>query len=520
MSARLHEGTFGSIVCGNVTNPGRTLTWVIDVDWDGDGKFNGVNEAITYDSNGVVTNRLQAVSVIRGRQFFVKSGGTGFEDTAIGTVALTLKDLDGRFNPYNASSPIYSYLQQNQKIMVRLEDTATAIVYWAFVGYIDDIRPNLGKYVTTATITASDGLKKLQNKTVNSQLVYQTIRYNNAITQVLADAGWSDQTSIDNVSSDTLTYWWESGRSALAELQDLTNASFGDFCVTANGTAKYLSSIATDASVTTFTESDIQFDYGIQVPSPRETIKNWIKIFSRSRTAQSLAVLWKASGTSPSISPGASLTVWATYSSGGATVAATSVTTPVMTTDYLASDGAVGDKTAQISVAFTPFATTAKIVYTNNDAGTVYMTLMQVRGIAITADIYTFAQTQDDASIASYTERDLTIQTDWLQDINTAVDKALTMKLKLAHPRQFPRFMVKRNSLAKSFVADLYNVVTANFTTNNISDEFRVGYITHNWSIQEPMVLDTTLYMEPNLFANASGTWIFPALIGTTTKFA
>lgn len=514
MTSRWGEGVWGTFVWGDLTNPRWSFTWLIDVDWDGNGAYDGTNEALV--------GHLQSVNIIRGRQFFLKSDGSGFQPVSTGTVQLVFLNNDGRYNPYNVSSPIYPYLQQNQKMRIRLEDDVTGVIYNVFAGYIDDIRPNMGKYLSTATLYASDGLERLGVKEITSSQVYQTIRFNAAISQALFDAGWSGQTRVSTTVTDSMPYWWESGRTATGEIQDLANAASGIFFVANDGAATYLSSVGTDSSVVTLTEADIQLDYGVQVPTPREIIRNKVTVYSRARTAQSLAALWKISGTPPQIASGATLTIWASLAYNGAACAATSLTVPVATTDYTANtkaDGTGTDKTAKLTIIFTPFATAARLDITNTDAGSVYLTLAQVRGIAITPDDYTYALSQNDTSIAKYTEQDLTIQTDWLQDINTATSKAQTLTNKLSIPRQFPRVMVKRAALDKSLSADLFSIVTVNFPTPGISDELRVGYMTHTWTIQESNVIDTLIYLEPNLLGSASGNWIFPATAGVTTIF-
>lgn len=501
---------------------GRMLTWLVEVDWDGDGLFDGINEAMTM-IGGVRTPRLISLDIARGRMFFMESNGTNFAAIDPGTVMLTLIDNDGRYNPFDSAGALFSYLQQNVLIRIRLQDAISKTFYFAFTGYIDDIRPNFSADISTVTITATDAQKKLSAKGLSGATVYTTEQYHEAISQVLSDAGWpTAKTDIDTIASDTMPYWWENGRSAWAQLQDLAAAAFGNLFVTADGKIKYMSNVATDSSVMTLGETHIDREYGIRVPGPREVVRNVIKIFAKARTAQALAVLWSAVD-KPSIAPGQSLTVWATFSYDGKEVPATSVTTPVATTDYTANTQANGsgtDRTADIAVVMTAFATTAKLVYTNNHASdTVYMTLMQVRGICITADPYTFAQAQDNDSIATYGERPFTIDTDWLQDINTAVDRAGVLKIRLADPKQFPQIMVRHNQLDKAFTPELFNLGTVDFPSRSISDELRLGYIHHHWEMAAPNVVDTEFYFEPNLFSNASGTWIFPALIGTTTKF-
>lgn len=486
----------------------KALRWAIEVDWDGDGAFTGENEA----------DHCIGYNLRRGREFFMKSDGSGFEPVRIGTVALTLLNEDRRYDPYYAAGDLFGLLDRNQRIRIRVMDEATSIIYARFDGFIDDIRPNYG-IPSTVTLIASDGLKVLTNKKIRSSGVYAGIRYNIALAQCLTDAGWAGASSIDSVVSDTMPYWWTSGNTAFSEMQDLNDAVLGRLFAAADGTIIYKSRMSSDAPIYTMLDADVLESYKIRIPTPREVIRNVIRIYAKARTSQAAVELWRAVD-QPFIPTGGSITVWANFSYNGQSVPATVVTDPVNHTDYHASatQGSGFELTGNITHVCTPFATSAKIVFTNGGAPA-YMTLMKLRGTCITTDEYTFAEDSDTASITAYGEREFVIQTDWLQDMNTAIDQVIALKTLLSTPRQYPRVMLRHN-VAKQFGVDLFDIVSVNFVSMGYADDLRVGYIEENWTIPTGDVVDTVLGFEPNMAGATTGTWIFPAIFGLTTVFA
>lgn len=128
-------------------------------------------------------------------------------------------------------------------------------------------------------------------------------------------------------------------------------------------------------SVTGFNFDNIM-DYII--PNDQSKIINKIIFNINKRIEQSIKVIWTYSQTPKAITASQTIEVWATFEDP-----CIDITTPVATTDYTANtqaDGAGTDKTAQISINITKFANSAKLLITNNDAGTVYLTFMQLRG--------------------------------------------------------------------------------------------------------------------------------------------
>lgn len=486
---------------------GRTLTIALEVDWNDDALWDGVNEA---------TNRMLSYELRRGREFFFNTSGSGFQPVSAGELRVVLKNTDRRFDPYYSSGSLYSYLQKNQRIRLSIVDESTGTIYPRFFGYIDNIRPAYGKF-DTVEIVAYDAIKKLSEINLTSDSVYQTVQYDDQIIEAFRLLHWRDGTNIDTTLSDSMNYHWFRGNSAFSEIQTLTDATFGQLFIADDGRATYKSRISTDTSVLSLTEAGIDREYGIQAPAPREVIKNKITIYARARALQTGVEIWRMTD-KPQISTGTASPIWANFNYNSENVPALSITAPVATTDYTANDNSNGsgaDRTGNFTFSSTNFATSCKLIPTNS-GGAAYITLLKLRGNVITADKYTFAQDSDSTSISNYGERELIIQNDWLQDVNTATDQATLFLGRFKDPRFYPRVKLKRSNIGAQCTPDLFDLVTLGFSSRDISAEMRVGYIEQSWNISDPNVLDTIMYFEPNLAVSSSGAWIFPTTFPAT----
>jgi hypothetical protein len=502
--ARFGEFKFGAKKFGAETSP-LSLTWGLEVDWDGDGGFGGANDAA----------KMFRIEIERGRQFFLANSGAGFEPVMAGKLTVELFDTERKYDPYNIGSPYYGMLVPGRKFRLRVRRESDGVILDVMAGEIDDIRPSYGADVRTVELSGVDSTRYLKNVHISSA-VNTLIRYDNAIIQCLQAAGITTY-SVDNTVSDTMQYWWSSGNSVFDEIMSLVDAALGLFYISSNGTPTYLSRLPGDAPVATLTDTDIK--RGIKVLSPWEVIRNIVRVYARSRQTALAVELWRLSDI-PQIPAGESRTIWAKYSYNNADVASTAVTTPVATTDYTAntaSDGSGSDLTANFSVVMTAFASSAKLVVTNNSGSAGYVTLLKMRGDAIVVDRYTFAEERDQASIDIYREKEMVIESDWLQDVNTAIEQSNILLTRLQNARQFPRiWLLDQPSL--QFV-DVFNLVSANFARDAITGEMRVGYIRHRSVSRACDKIETELHLEPNMTGNISGTWIFPAVFGVTTIF-
>jgi hypothetical protein len=200
---------------------------------------------------------------------------------------------------------------------------------------------------------------------------------------------------------------------------------------------------------------------------------------------------------------------------------ASAVTQPVSTTDYVANaqpDGSGVDLTANISIVLEAFSTATKLTVTNTGGTDAYMTLLKIRGDAITPDEFTFVEASDAASITAYGDNLFEVKSDWLQDVNSARDQASLLKLRLSTARRFPRVRLKPNP-AIQFALRLFKLAQVDIASKGVSGEFRVGYIKHKWIDEVGQTVRTEVFFEPNLMGSTSGTWIFPAVFDVSTIF-
>ena len=107
------------------------LAWGIDVDWNGDGFFDGVNEG----------NRAVSIRMFRGRNKQLRPSGEGFEPIRTGSITVELDNYDGRYDGWNSSSPLYPNVEPGKEIRVRVRNLYTGVIYPVFRGVINDIQP-------------------------------------------------------------------------------------------------------------------------------------------------------------------------------------------------------------------------------------------------------------------------------------------------------------------------------------------------------------------------------------------
>jgi hypothetical protein len=194
---------------------------------------------------------------------------------------------------------------------------------------------------------------------------------------------------------DTIAYAFSdlaSGARAAQPLADLVISSMGFGSIDEYGVFDYENRLRRQVSSPLYV-IDNEFSR-MNVPSTLAGVYNRFRLVTTQRTIDAAAtrVLFsipEATTTNPatiSIAPGETQEYWGTYFDPNNVIrnlGGTAQVAPVATTDYLANalaDGTGTDKTANITLTAETFVTTVKFVITNNDAATVYMKRMQLRG--------------------------------------------------------------------------------------------------------------------------------------------
>lgn len=484
------------------------FAWGVEVDWDGDYQFDGTNEA----------RYMTSISVFRGRKRQIKSTGQGFENLSVGKLSIELRNIDGRYDGWNTASPLYPNVIYGREISVTVRDWATGTIEPVFYGVISDIVPTGYGKDAKVVITADDGWSFLRNYTARVAL-QQAIGPERAIGKILDSVAWPDRWGRTfSVSSDSIPYWWTSGdKKAASEIEDITESFFGNFFVSASGAAVYKLRTTVDAIAANFPQEYILKD--IANPQPWVNSRNVVRIKVHPRTASSETVLYQLIGTQPSINSGAEneYSIFGQYMYNNQAVPALSIVTPAATTDYLmnTSPGGSGtDKTADCTVTATNFGDTVKLRIRNNSGGTVYITKLQVRGIAIYELNSSDVQVPNDTS-GIQQPREFVLDQRWLQDVNVAIDSAGVLSTYFGQRNPYPVIQIE-NRFEYQFGLELFDTTTTSLTKLGISgNSYKIGGIEHKSYGDTCQKIVTKFYLEPYPFSGEYWSWDTRSVFGT-----
>jgi hypothetical protein len=483
----------------------QNLLWAVEIDWDADGVFDGQNEA-PY---------VTAFDCTRGRQYYINADGDGFEPMSVGRCNLTFENSSRRFDPWNTQGPLYGLICPGRKAQISV--SYLGVRYPVMAGYVSDIQPASGDY-SQAQVTILDGMQYLVENTV-SVLLQKNISYATGIGLALDAISWPD---VWGCSLDTgiaeLPYWWCDGDDGRKAIQALADGNLGIFFVAADGKAKFYSRDHVSDPVMLMEQADINKE--IILAQPWEVVRNTIHITAHPLTVQTLGDLWKL-GDKPSLGIGETITLFANFAYNSNSCAASGVIAPLATTDYLAnsaSDGSGTNLTASIAITTTVFSKTAKLEIKNNSGSLAYITMLRIRGNAITDAGGVTLEEVDMASQDAFGKRAFSLDTPWLQNTNNADSFAKMIKTSMAIPRAFPQIYTEGRPDIQ-FMLDLFDAVTLDLPDLEINDDYRVGWINHKWLSENGQMVRTTLKTETyqNINANA---WQFPTRIGQSSIFA
>lgn len=479
---------------------------MVDVDWNNDGAFEADEGS-----------RLRGLTVTRGRDGMVAADGNGFQRPQVGKGVLTLDNHDGRYDPLYSGSAIYPNVLPGREMRVRVNDGSNT--YGIIRGKIQDVIPmGTDRRGEMAQLVMVDGWQWLDDRVITVATVAGPLTTDTALASVLTAADWpSAWGSSLGAGSDTLNWFW-ADRTAAEEILDLVDSEQGQFYIAADGQARFVGrhSLFGAASSVSLTQSDILKQ--ILLPQPWASVRNIARVVVRPRVTQTSGPLWTLQDT-PLVSPGESLTVFATYQYDNRDVPGYNVISPVATLDYIANtqaDGLGFDVTANFTITtFTNYGKRAKIVIQNTGASAGYVVFLQVRGEAIDAPDVSVVES-DGSSGSAFGPRTLTVDSIWQQGINSAYDFALWLRSLLEDPLAFPVIALEeRPSL--QFGYDLFTRVGLSVAARGISADYYIGKIQHEFQFESGQGVRTTWSLEP---ADMTAYWRFTTQIGVSSRFA
>jgi hypothetical protein len=497
------------------------LTWHFEVYWD-DAFVDEASESEMID-----------LQVNRGRDHLLATGGNGWQRYRPGEAVATFYNDDGRFDPYNTSSPLYGLLLPGRVVRITVDYLApyavVEVTYPVMRGIIDDIRPFYDGQ-RKAHITVKDGLEWLNRRSVALALVEdaQALVTAGTIANQVGFTGVDDWTIAQlGTSSVSVPYAFGNDASALTLISQFADAEAGQVFHAADGVLTFVTNDYTESSTMEVDESEILRDF--ELKTPWEVVRTRARITANPLAEGTAEVLWSYGNdgtvaawtavtadtfpTTPYLSkeltflgsPPYTLTVDAIFSTDGP------ATSPAVDYDFL-----MGDQDPLANWVNAESAHPTFIDLTNFEdigvglrlnfvwdggGGWDYMVIpwAEITATPIESLDPVAVIAEDSAATTLYGEKTFTLDNPFVQSQEYAQQYADYIVAQLKDAHYFPTLQIEgRYDL--QFAPDLYvdkiNLVAASL---GIDDTFRVGAIRHKWKLSNGMAVVTSFSLEPVL---------------------
>ena len=466
------------------------IYWEVYIYWDNDGGF-------TREET-----RLCDYKLVRGRKQFIDSNGNGLQAVEPGLLQITLDNYDGRYDPYNTSSPLYPNVEPGKYIKVGMYKGSPPIHRWRFTGQIDSIEKIGDVTNPQVLITAYDGLKELQNNTITTAILSGSTaaKTGTQIAYMTTSAEWPAiyGTSSIDAGNGIIPYCWANEKTAFHTIKDIADAEAGLFCAKADGSF-YFRPRKETTSVYTLDQSVMRKD--IVLTSPHKLNRNAAKVYVYDKsTPEATAVkLWRLNDV-PLVSTAAGLTVWGRYTYDGNECAGYGMIAPADTTDFKMNnkkDGSGSDRTALWDVTTTYFGEVSKnVISADGASNNHYCVLLKNRGQPIVSDESTYKvyDHSGTAAVRMLTVDNPFIQTSWQSEFYDSFIEQL-----VATTLRFPIFQMEAQEDEGQFSFDLFDKITLTIAKYGINGDYLVGGIEEEWLTDNGQAVLTTVYTEPDI---------------------
>lgn len=487
------------------------LLWTFMVDWDGDGYFDGGNEA----------SRMVDFSLSRGRERMVS--GDGFNRYRTGTVTVILDNDDGRYNPYNTASPLYPHVTPGKRVRIAVKEGANN--HELMRGKVADIQPYNQGNRKMVKIDVVDGQEFLAGKNLrlgyrrNGNVSSNLWTTGSWVYRILSEGGWPDDEwpiEYDLIADynedwggndqffERMPYGWFWDIDALDAVRELEDAEIGTFLHARDGTARFLSRHFTYDQDITLDESEVLRD--ITIPQPWETLRNRVEVAVHPIAVHDVnTILWQIGGLDDQAIRVAAESSFVTdaifryFNYTGVPVDAISgVFSPAVSFTVNSNRAGTGtDLTSQCSVQLSELADGATVTLLNNSASVGYITNLQISGDIIFSKYKNIISAEDLDSQAIYDDRVLKINSPWQQDSGAAGEIAAFLLEHLKQPKPHPTVSMEHYSTVQ-FALDLYvDRIRLISPTLSIDRLYRIGAIEHKWLNPTGNAVRTVLRLEP-----------------------
>ena len=499
------QTTAGTALVANAAATSRRIACRFRCDWDDDGF--GSEGDWTDESAYVLSvhGNMEAVGMRRP----ISAVGRGVADVVYVTCRnpeCTGGDSGFRFSPSNAAGTLYAAIGEGAVNMKRAQfemaiyDGAVPERLAQITGYIVDLSENYRARTVTFEIRdrAADAVLTRASTTLQSE--------KKASEYMATLAALFDRDAIaggDQVFDDGLTavpYYWLEDENVWDECGDLAEAHLGRIWFDKDGdlhfddgghfvkpsTDAWDDPTTSQATFTTASFAECNPQYGF------DSIFNHIIVEYQPRYTGYTQSIFTASDTITLLPGEADYSYHAKFD-----YPASSVTTPVVTTDYIAVTPGGHGLAPTVSVNAT-YAASAELYLTNNDADyPCYFTQLGIRGSPLLTQEPIKYEVEDAASIAAYGRRTWTIRNN--PYIQTRRHAQMVADFLLARFKDPVQTIDLRGVPARPWL-EVGDRVTVTETLTGINEDYWIGKISWRWSPGSTYTMDLSLMRIADMF--------------------
>jgi hypothetical protein len=401
-------------------------TYVLEVDWNGNGVFN----AGTEDISSFVID----LQWTRGRDFASQLDGRSVS----GKLTAQLLNTDGRFSPANvatATNPITSAsgsLLPGRQVRLQADsgdfDYEFPIIFATplWQGFLREITPfPKVKGRSISALVAVGPLAHLNEKTVRFAYTSAPVPLGTAVDNILDAAGW-DATARDIKDADiqtTLTNFYLPSQGILPALRDMEDTESGFLRETPTGGIGFdgrntrLTNSRSTTAQASFTDEPTTGTLAFHVVvgnAPSQQVFNDIHGTYHPIATAATSTLWVSPETgtdSPAIAVGQTLTYLITYPNPNSIAEAFGVAnwiTPTATTDWKITTDQAGTGTnlnGNVKQTTEKFFDTMKVELEMTSGVDGFLPFLQARGVPVNKAQPVHVQKQDSVSQTAYGNR-------------------------------------------------------------------------------------------------------------------
>lgn len=361
------------------------------------------------------SHRIQTIEITR-------------QEEPVNSVALAMADIkfanwDNYFTP-NAGSIIDSFILPYRPTKLYLGFGNENVP--AFIGLTEKM-PTIDEKGRTASFHLIDFMYSLFNRPLDRTIILQNVRTDEALEELMDAAGILPTQYNFDIGFNIIDFvYFEKDTKFGDAVKELMEAEMGRFYMDEQGVIRFKNrQNYSSVPVWHFDKSNV---LDIKTKT-QDDIINVVEIKAQVRQVQALQKYWELQSAFL-IPANSTVEIWADFEDPVTSVDDPEYLALATTSSFAANTKEDGTGTATgggISVATTLFAKSYLMQWTNSNAYSVYVTTLELFATPakIVKEIY--VREQDDASVAQYDERVLTIENNFINNEGDAYSKAHIM---------------------------------------------------------------------------------------------